>query len=113
MLRAETASPGKGAVQSNADIPVGYKRGEKSLSPNGRFAILYPIRGDDSAELQPNLLVCLEPYSVLTRIGTDGGRWQGAGDQPLAKWNSNPIVALRIPARRGVKDLAVFGIAAD
>ena len=62
MLRAEEASPGKAAVQSIADIPEGYEIGEKSLSPNGRFAILYPIRGDDSAELPPNLLVCLKPY---------------------------------------------------
>ena len=61
MLRAEEASPGKPAVQSNADIPKEYEIGEKSLSPNGRFAILYPIRGDDSAELPPNLLVCLKP----------------------------------------------------
>ena len=61
MLRAEEASPGTEAVQSNADIPEGYEVGEKSLSPNGRFAILYPIRGDDSAELPANLLVCLKP----------------------------------------------------
>ena len=46
MLRAEEASPGKAAVQSIADIPEGYEIGEKSLSPNGRFAILYPIRGE-------------------------------------------------------------------
>ena len=62
MLRAEEASSNKAAVQSIADIPEGYEIGEKSLSPNGRFAILYPIHGDDSAELPPNLLVCLEPY---------------------------------------------------
>ena len=37
-LRAEAASPGDEAVQSNADIPEGYEIGEKSLSPNGRFA---------------------------------------------------------------------------
>ena len=62
MLRAEEASPDKTAVQLDAGIPKGYEVGEKSLSPNGRFAILYPIRGDDSAELPPNLLVCLKPY---------------------------------------------------
>src|SRR5947207_5869360 len=101
MLRAEAASPGEAAVQSNADIPEGYEIGEKSLSPNGRFAILYPIRGDDTAELPPNLLVCLKPYSVLTRIGTEGGRWQGARGQPLAKWNGNSIVAIWAAARWG------------
>ena len=85
MMRAQEASPGTTVLQSSVDIPKGYELGEQSLSPNGRFAILYPIRGDESAELPPNLLVCLKPYSVLTRIGTEGGRWLGARDQPLAK----------------------------
>jgi hypothetical protein len=113
MLRAEAASPGEAAVQSNADIPEGYEVGEKSLSPNGRFAILYPIRGDDTAELPPNLLVCLKPYSVLTRIGTEGGRWRGARGQPLAKWNGNSIVAIWFAARWGMEDLAIYEIEAD
>ena len=113
MLHAQEASPGKAAVPSNADIPAGYEIGEKSLSPNGRFAILYPIRGDDTAELPSNLLVCLKPYSVLTRIGTEGGCWQGARDQPLAKWNGNSIVAIWIAARWGIKDLAIYEIEAD
>ena len=113
MLRAKAASPGEAAVQSAADIPKGYEIGEKSLSPNGRFAILYPIRGDDSTELPPNLLVCLKPYSVLTRIGTEGGRWQGARGQPLAKWNGSSIVAIWVAARWGMEDLAIYEIQAD
>jgi hypothetical protein len=108
-VRAEETSP----VQSNADIPPGYEIGEKSLSPNGRFAILYPIRRDDSAELPPNLLVCLKPYSVLTRIGTEGGRGQGARDQPLAKWNGNSMVAIWFAARWGMQDLAIYEIERD
>jgi hypothetical protein len=72
-VRGQETSPGGATIQSAADIPEGYEIGEKSLSPNGRFAILYPIRGNDSAELPPNLLVCLKPYSVLTRIGTTAG----------------------------------------
>jgi hypothetical protein len=113
MLGAEQALPGKPARQSIADIPKGYEIGENSLSPNGRFAILYPIRGNDNAELPPNLLVCLKPYSVLTQIGTEGGRWQGARDEPLAKWNGNSIVAIWFAARWGMKDLAIYEIEAD
>lgn len=114
MLHAEDASPGNPAIQSNPGIPEGYEVGEKSLSPNGRLAILYPTRSsDDSAELPPNLLVCLKPYSVLTRIGTEGGRWQGARDEPLAKWNGNSIVAIWFAARWGTKDLAIYEIEAD
>ena len=113
MLRGEGASPDKAVVQSNADVPEGYEIGENSLSPNGRFAILYPIHKDDSAELPPNLLVCLKPYSVLTRIGTEGGRWQGARGQPLAKWNGNSMVAIWVAARWGMEDLAIYEIEAD
>jgi hypothetical protein len=113
MLRAEAPSPDNAAVQSIADIPEGYEIGEKSLSPNGRFAILYPIRGDDTVELPPNLLVCLKPYSVLTRIGTEGGRSQGARGQPLAKWNGNSMVAIWVAARWGMEDLAIYEIEAD
>ena len=62
---------------SVAGVPKGYVVGTESVSPNGRFAILYPVRGDNNADLPPNLLVCLAPYAVLTRIGTEGGRWGG------------------------------------
>jgi hypothetical protein len=113
-LRAEEPSTGNIAVQPTAGIPEGYEIGEKSVSPNGRFAILYPIHGDDeTVELPPNLVVCLKPYSVLTRIGTEGGRWQGARDEPLAKWNGNSMVAIWFAARWGMKDLAIYEIEAD
>jgi hypothetical protein len=38
-----TASPSPAA-----DIPEGYEVGEKSVSPNGRFAILYPVHNDNA-----------------------------------------------------------------
>ena len=114
ILGAEEASPGTAAVQPIADIPKEYEIGEKSLSPNGRFAILYPMSKDsDTAELPPNLLVCLKPYLALTRIGTEGGRCQGARDEPLAKWNGNSMVAIWFAARWGMKDLAIYEIEAD
>jgi hypothetical protein len=113
-VRANETPQDGATVESVADIPAGYEIGEKSLSPNGRFAILYPIRGgDDTAELPPNLLVCLKPYLILTRIGTEGGRWQGARDQPLAKWNGNSMVAIWFAARWGMQDLAVYEIEKD
>ena len=113
-LRAEEPSTGNAAVQPTACIPEGYEIGAKSVSPNGRFAILYPIhRDDETLELPPNLLVCLKPYSVLTRIGTEGGRWQSARDEPLAKWNGNSMLAIWFAARWGMKDLAIYEIEAD
>src|SRR5882724_6200564 len=98
---------------SVAGVPKGYVVGTESVSPNGRFAILYPVRGDKDADLPPNLLVCLAPYAVLTTIGSEGGRWEGARGQPLAKWNGNSIVAIWIAARWGMEDLAIYEIEAD
>lgn len=112
-LYADETSTSNTAIRSDVDIPVGYEVGGKSLSPNKRFALLYPIRRDDAAELPPNLLVCLNPYSIMTRIGTEGGRWQGARDQPLAKWNGNSMVAIWFAARWGMQDLAVYEIEND
>jgi hypothetical protein len=105
--------PDQAKTGSVPGVPKGYVVGTESVSPNGRFAILYPVRGDNDADLPPNLLVCLAPYSVLTRIGTEGGRWEGARGQPLARWNGNSIVAIWFAARWGMEDLAIYEIEAD
>jgi hypothetical protein len=104
------------AVSYGADpakIPDGYEVGEKSVSPNGRFAILYPVRETGKEDLPTNLLVLLKPYAVLTTIGTEGGRWQGAPGQPLAKWNGNSVVAIWIARKWGMEDLAIYEIQND
>src|SRR5919106_6968994 len=112
-VRAQEAPPSAADLKQSAEIPKGYEVGEKSVSPNGRFAILYPIRSDDGADLPPNLLVRLKPYSVLTRIGTEGGRWEGARGQPLAKWNGNSVVAIWFAQKWGIEDLTIFEIERD
>jgi hypothetical protein len=98
---------------SVAGVPKGYVVGTESVSPNGRFAILYPVRGDNDADLPPNLLVCLAPYAVLTTIGTEGGRWEGARGQPLAKWYDNSLVAIWVAQKWGIEDLAIYEIERD
>jgi hypothetical protein len=105
--------PVKTPGQSIAGVPKGYVVGVESLSPNGRFAVLYPVRGDNDADLPPNLLVCLAPYAVLTRIGSEAGRWEGARGQPLAKWNGNSVVAISVAQKWGVEDLAIYEIERD
>jgi hypothetical protein len=98
---------------SVAGVPKGYVVGTESVSPNGRFAILYPVRGDNDADLPPNLLVCLAPYAVLTTIGTEGGRWEGARGQPLARWYDNSLVAIWVAQKWGIEDLAIYEIERD
>ena len=104
---------GKTPGQAIGGVPKEYIIGTESLSPDARFAILYPVREGNDADLPPNLLVCLAPYSVLARIGTEGGRWEGARGQPLAKWNGNSVVAIWFAARWGIEDLTIFEIEKD
>lgn len=114
VLAAESDSPGNGAIQSTAGIPKEYSVGEDSISPNARFAILYPIRGDNIADdLPPNLLVCINPYAVLTRVGDDYGRAEGERGGPRAKWNGNSMVAIWTARKWGITDLAIIEIEAD
>ena len=114
MLRAEEASPGKAAVQSIAEFrkETKWEKRASRLTGGLRFYI-------QSAEAT-TALSChriswsvSNRYSVLTRIGTEGGRRQGARGQPLAKWNGNSIVAIWVAARWGMKDLAIYEIEAD
>src|SRR5439155_21073413 len=65
----ESASPGA-EKKSYPEVPKEYEAGEGTVSPDGRFAVLYPVRNEDSNEDPglPDLLVLLEPYAVLQDI---------------------------------------------
>jgi len=43
----ESASPAA-EKKSYPEVPKEYEVGESTVSPNGRFAILYPVRNEDS-----------------------------------------------------------------
>ena len=62
----ESASPAETA-KAYPEVPKQYEVGEDTISPDGRFAILYPVRDEDSNEGPsfPNVLVRLEPYKVI------------------------------------------------
>jgi hypothetical protein len=71
LIRAQekSASP---AEKTYPEVPKEYEVGEDTISPDGRFAILYPVRDDDSNSdsMLPNLLVRLKPYAVLKELET-------------------------------------------
>jgi hypothetical protein len=117
-IRAQEPSPSRAEVQADvSEIPKGYEAGEKSVSPDGRFAILYPVRDNENSDetLPPNVLVRLKPYAILAEIGDkeEGGRWQGARGEPLAEWSGNSIVAIWIAAKWGSSDLWIYEIEND
>ena len=62
----ESASPAEKA-KTYPEVPKQYEVGEDTISPDGRFAILYPVRDEDSNEGPsfPNVLVRLKPYEVI------------------------------------------------
>lgn len=97
-----------------AGIPEGYEVGEKSVSPDGRLAILYPMRGDHYVvdDDLPNVLVRLKPYAVLAKIG-ETGLSEDARGAPMARWNGNSIVAIWLARKWGMADLAIYEIEND
>lgn len=100
-------------VQSAAEVPKGYEIGEESVSPDGRFAILYPVQEESYANLPPNLLVRLKPYSVLAKLGDEEGRPEGARDEPKAMWSGNSVAAIWIARKWGMDALAIYEIEND
>ena len=111
----ESASPGDDA-NKYSDVPKEYEVGESTVSPDGRFAILYEVRDEDSNVEPglPNLLVRLKPYAVLKEIGTgDGVTWKGGRGAADAKWNGNDWVAVWHHRKWGDEDLVVYQIAND
>jgi hypothetical protein len=107
-IRAQESSPSPAA---EAEIPKGYEVGEETVSPDGRFAILYPVRDEDNSgeTLQPNVLVRLKPYKVLAEIG-DEPHWRGMRGEPAAKWGGNSVVAIWAAQKWGMGDLAIYEI---
>jgi hypothetical protein len=117
LTRAQEASASP-ADQSNkySDVPKEYEVGESTVSPDGRFAILYEVRDEDSNVDPglPNLLVRLKPYAVLKEIETgDGVTWKGGRGAADAKWNGNDWVAVWRHRKWGDEDLVVYQIAND
>src|SRR3954454_14117065 len=105
-------------TEAQLEVPKQYEVGDDTISPDGRCAILYPIRDEaaeqDDAKYPPNLLVRLKPYAVLAKIDSrDGGLWKGARGAPKALWNGNAIVAVWHAKKWGNEDLVVYQIEGD
>lgn len=113
---AEEPSPSATAVAPAAsdEIPKGYEIGEHMISPDGRFAVLYPLQGTEDAKgnYPPNLLVRLQPYAVLETVEKDGLP-QNVTTELNAQWNGNSEVAIWEHRRWGIIDLNVYEIEND
>jgi hypothetical protein len=117
LIRAqeESASPAT-EKKSYPEVPEEYEVGEDTVSPDGRFAILYEVRDEDSNVDPglPNLLVRLKPYAELAEIENNHGvTWKGGRGAPGAKWNGNSTVAIWHAMKWGHEDLAVYEIEND
>jgi len=96
LIRAqeESASPAE-EPKTYPEVPKQYEVGEDTISPDGRFAILYPVRDEDSNEGPsfPNVLVRLKPYEVVKELDVDPA-WKEMRGSPAAKWAGNQFVAI-------------------
>ena len=111
----ESASPAA-EEKSYPEVPKEYEVGESMVSPDGRFAILYEVRDEDSNVDPglPNLLVRLKPYAELEEIENNQGvTWKDGRGAPEAKWNGNSTIAIWHAMKWGHEDLAVYEIEND
>ena len=108
----ESASPAS-EKKSYSEIPKGYEVGEQTISPDGRFALVYPMQDPDTLEVAqlPNLLVRLKPYKVLLEI--DESVPLGRHGAPAAEWNGNEFVAVWRQMKWGNEDLVVYELVND
>ena len=109
----ESASPPEEAKRY-PEVPKEYEVGEDTVSPDGRFAILYPVRDEDSNEGPsfPNVLVRLKPYEVIKELDVDPA-WKGMRGEPKATWGANEFVAIWKQMKWGKEDLVVYEIVND
>ncbi len=109
----ESASPAEEA-KTYPEVPKQYEVGEDTISPDGRFAILYPVRDENSNEgpAFPNVLVRLKPYKVIKELDIDPA-WKGMRGSPAAKWNGSQFVAIWREMKWGNEDLVVYELAND
>jgi hypothetical protein len=109
----ESASPAEEA-KTYPEVPKQYEVGEDTISPGGRFAILYPDRDENSNEgpAFPNVLVRLKPYEVIKELDIDSA-WKGMRGSPAAKWGGNQFVAIWREMKWGNVDLVVYELAND
>ncbi len=111
----ESASPAP-EKKSYPEVPKEYEVGEETVSPDGRFAILYPVRDEDSNVDSglTNLLVRLRPYDVLKEIESgDGVTWKGGRGAAAARWDGNDWVAVWHQRKWSNEGLVVYQIAND
>jgi hypothetical protein len=115
LIRAqeESASPAEEA-KTYPKVPKQYEVGEDTISPDGRFGILYPVRDENSNEgpAFPNVLARLKPYEVIKELDLDPS-WKGMRGAPGAKWGGNQFVAIWRQMKWGNEDLVVYELAND
>ena len=109
----ESASTAQEA-KTYPEVPKQYEVGEDTISPDGRFAILYPVRDENSNQgpAFPNVLVRLKPYEVIKELDIDPA-WKGMRGSPAAKWNGSQFVAIWREMKWGNEDLVVYELAND
>src|SRR3954447_18167604 len=109
----ESASPAEQA-KPYPEVPKQYEVGGETISADGRFGILYPVRDESSNEAPafPNVLVRLKPYEVIKELDVDPA-WKEMRGAPAAKWGGNQFVAIWRQMKWGNEDLVVYELVND
>jgi hypothetical protein len=132
-IRAQEPPPTPTASEATAavtEIPSGYEicenepshrpvaglekseEREKTISPDGRFALLCSERNEKSEHYPPNLLVRLKPYAVLAKLNKEGVP-SNANLELNATWENNSTVAIWKYHRWGLGGLTIYELEND
>lgn len=99
-------------IAQAAAIPPGCEIGEGTVSPDGKYAVIYPVFDGRHGDYPPNLLVQLDPYVVLAKLA-DPGLPTNVTTDLLAEWNGNSMVAIWEFRKWGIVSLRVFEVEGD
>lgn len=95
------------AAAQGHDLPSGYELGNDTLSPDGRYGLLYPTE-EVEGDYPPNLLVQLQPYRQLAEIRP--GVPQGRTLEVFAEWSGSSVVAIYQFKKWGLVGLWVYDL---
>jgi hypothetical protein len=103
------ATAGDSAAGLPADFAKNYLVAKSTMSPDKRFAVIYPTLDFSESKEAKDMLVALKPFKVLATLRTEYPYHQSKSNSGLnAQWSKDGAVALiTIESKWGPGDLFV------
>lgn len=110
-LMAAEGESGEAVDDSSAGLPDAYAKNylvaASTLSPNKKFAVMYPKKDSEEFPEKKNYLIALQPFSILGALETKWPYFQHENHGGLsAEWSEDSAVALvTLEGKWGPRDI--------